>query len=341
MTGKLILDAVGGISDRYIMEFVDVTQKKRINWKPAALAACLCLALTAVLLWSNGTRRGTTPTIAYEDVIWGENIEDMEASNYGDVKPGHICISEGLQNAFDRSNDARDVFAIRVIELTGASEEQVYEEFIKDLGDYEEYLSRGMIFATQEQVREILVSDRFAIVFELASKPSDTTPVGADYVFPSGCKIYGNLVDKLAEATDDELLPVVIRIRDNVDLATVEELAMERAGVSAEDLLFYENQTRILSDAENLVFQRDVVMPAYDRIRHERVTILGEYYQQLNEGFLVNTGLSDAQYESVSTLLPCILGIRLTKGQIYQLASDPQVSWMDYYEDSAAEDLGG
>lgn len=47
-----------------------------------------------------------------------------------------------------------------------------------------------------------------------------------------------------------------------------------------------------------------------------------------NEEFLLRADLSDAQYENVSTLLPYISGIRLTKEQIYQLANDPQVGWM-------------
>lgn len=48
----------------------------------------------------------------------------------------------------------------------------------------------------------------------------------------------------------------------------------------------------------------------------------------LNTAEKITLSQEDAQYENVSTLLPYISGIRLTKEQIYQLANDPQVGWM-------------
>ena len=143
MTGEMILDAIGGISDRYLLEFAHVEPKKRaIWWRWLGVAACIGLFLTAVLLWpgySQSEVDSSKPTFSMNDVIWGDASGDMIMDSFDHVSMGEIFITDGLTEAFARSKNAGDVFAVRVTEVTGASTEEIYEKFIKNLGLEEDY----------------------------------------------------------------------------------------------------------------------------------------------------------------------------------------------------------
>lgn len=154
------------------------------------------------------------------------------------------------------------------------------------------------------------------------------------------CEISDELAEYLAGASDDEVIPVVIRIRDDVNLSEVDSLAMERAGVTEAQLESYEAQSYALSSTtEEIITQQTMIRETNDRIRKERIAILREHYQQLTNDFLVDARLTDAKCASVSKLLPWINGIELTKEQICQLVNSGQVSYMDYYEDTVGADL--
>lgn len=154
------------------------------------------------------------------------------------------------------------------------------------------------------------------------------------------CETSDELAEYLAGASDDEVIPVVIRIRDDVNLSEVDSLAMERAGVTEAQLESYEAQSYALSSTtEEIITQQTMIRETNDRIRKERIAILREHYQQLTNDFLVDARLTDAKCASVSKLLPWINGIELTKEQICQLVNSGQVSYMDYYEDTVGADL--
>jgi len=104
-------------------------------------------------------------------------------------------------------------------------------------------------------------------------------------------------------------------------LSAVDKLAMERANVTPEQL----------ENPNSLEF--------HDRFNAERTAILTAHYQDLNNRFLLEAGLSNAEYDSVSLLLPYIRGLRLTKSQIIQLAANELVTGMYLTEDAFADDL--
>lgn len=171
MNAQLLFDAVGDIGDSYVMEFAAIRPKRKAGWGwLAAAAACLCLILSAALIYPKEEQPIVKPTMPEGNVVWGSPIGDIYVESCEPAEPGEILFSPDLKNALTKSEDPTDIFAIRVNETTGASREKVYEEFIKPLGIYEEYLDVGVIFATQEQVREIAASDEFGFVFELAVK---------------------------------------------------------------------------------------------------------------------------------------------------------------------------
>ena len=62
------------------------------------------------------------------------------------------------------------LFAVLVTETTGASEEVVYETFVKPLGVEEDYLGAGIIFVTKEQLRELVCPEGLALVLSPAQR---------------------------------------------------------------------------------------------------------------------------------------------------------------------------
>lgn len=91
---------------------------------------------------------------------------------------GVVLLTESLQDAvsWPSSNAGQLVgtgtgtapderlFAVLVTETTGASEEVVYETFVKPLGVEEDYLGAGIIFVTKEQLRELVCPEGLALV---------------------------------------------------------------------------------------------------------------------------------------------------------------------------------
>lgn len=164
-------EAISAISDDYLMEFAQVDSKRAMAFRWFFAAACLCL-IVSVLVISLAVGERFAPPVAppERNVIWGEGTEDMRLEE-GTV--GEIQIADNLRAAFMQSENHEDVFAIRVIEITGASREEVYTRFIQPLGVHEEYMDKGLIFATQTQVEQMHCPRELGVVFTLALKIED------------------------------------------------------------------------------------------------------------------------------------------------------------------------
>lgn len=174
MNTQHLLDAIEGIGDSYVMEFAEIRPKKKMFLGGlAAAAACICLLLTAVLTYPKENKPSVTPTMPDGNVIWGPTYGNIWAESPEQANSGEILFTPMLEEAFARSKNPSDTFAIRVNETTGAAPEQIYEEFIKPLGIYEEYLEKGIIFATQEQAKGISAPAAFGVVLDLALESND------------------------------------------------------------------------------------------------------------------------------------------------------------------------
>lgn len=177
MNAENLMHAIGGISDRYVAEFAEVrpvTPKRCRRHRLGALAACVCLALTAIV-W---VVYNAAP-FPSDRAIWAESADAaglaacMERS-----EKGVVLLTESLQDAvsWPSSNAGQLVgtgtarrptsgflrFWLR--RRPGASEEVVYETFVKPLGVEEDYLGAGIIFVTKEQLRELVCPEGLALV---------------------------------------------------------------------------------------------------------------------------------------------------------------------------------
>ena len=185
MNAENLMHAIGGISDRYVAEFAEVrpvTPKRCRRHRLGALAACVCLALTAIV-W---VVYNAAP-FPSDRAIWAESADAaglaacMERSD-----KGVVLFTESLKDAvsWPSSNAGQLVgtgtgtapderlSAVLVTETTGASEEVVYETFVKPLGVEEDYLGAGIIFVTKEQLRELVCPEGLALVLSLAARPA-------------------------------------------------------------------------------------------------------------------------------------------------------------------------
>lgn len=148
------------------------------------------------------------------------------------------------------------------------------------------------------------------------------------------------LADYLKTANDDELIPVTIEIKDDINLDDVETLAMSRANVTPAQLENYEIQACAITDAENITDQQNAALTASRKVYAERISILEDHYQSLNVGFLISMGLESANFDRIGRYTPFIRGVLLTKAQIYSLSNNTSVSYMDYTGHTPGTDLG-
>lgn len=186
MSGEMLADAIGGIGDSYILEFAYLgIRRRKIHWWAIAAGLCLIVSVVIVWKWASVSPVDAPPVIVAppkENVIWGDDAEDTSLNVFDHVSAGEIYITDGLSAALSRSKRDTDVFAVKVIEVTGATKEDVYEKFIKPLGLYEEYLPRGVVFATEAQIMQIQCPESFGLVFAHASKTGDSVLITKRYL---------------------------------------------------------------------------------------------------------------------------------------------------------------
>lgn len=209
MSGKVIMAAMGNINDRYIMEFAEVKPIKKhystFVKKILPLAACLCIVImSAIFLKPNnnmpqGNQPGNAPN---NNVIWGNGVSDNIVEQYGDeATTGTIIIAESLKNAIENSDNEKDLFAVMVTEMTGATPNDVYNTFVKPLNVNEEYLETGIIFVSEKQITALECPSDFSLVLSLAIKPYEDKPVNQETL----------------DTTANEKMKVKIYLKYNVD----------------------------------------------------------------------------------------------------------------------------
>lgn len=209
MSGKAIMTAMGSINDRYIMEFAEVKPIKKhysvFVAKILPLAACLCVVImTAIfLMQNNSVPQGNQPgNVPNNNVIWGNGVGDNVVEEYGDeATKGTIIIAESLENAMKNSDDEKDLFAVMVTEMTGATPNDVYNTFVKPLNINEEYLETGVIFVSETQIIALECPSDFSLVLSLAIKPYEDKPVNQETL----------------DATVSENIKVKVYLKYNVD----------------------------------------------------------------------------------------------------------------------------
>ena len=205
MTAEKLMNAIGGISDRHIAEFANVKpvgMKSRLL-KFVSVAACLCfIAIGTVFFMKNsaaphgGGSDIDAPRPA--ETVWGMGLGDMEWKDYAKLaEKGSVIITDELQIMMERSDNEEDVFAILVEEMTGGTEEEVYSTFVKPSGVEEEYMEKGVIYATAEQINSFVCPSELALVLYLYKEPYREVIVDEEYLKTVGdekIKVYVSLV---------------------------------------------------------------------------------------------------------------------------------------------------
>jgi|SRR5690554_1732781 hypothetical protein len=150
--------------------------------------------------------------------------------------------------------------------------------------------------------------------------------------------ISDTLREYLTVAEENELIPVTIQLKDNIDLEEVEQLAITRAELSSDELAIMSVETSALSEEENEI-QQIAAMAVQDKIAVERNTILKEHYNNKNSEFVTSLGLSESQIGSVGIFTPFIRDVLLTPAQIRTLAVNQNVCYIDYLVNDEGTDF--
>jgi hypothetical protein len=162
MTANTLLNSIGQIDDKYVIEFAHIRKPIISRRTVAAIAACLLLVVTAVYAIHQIPDTQPQPKI-----IWANSSAVTDVEQFGIIK-GHIQFSENLSKAIANTGNQDVVFAIKVIELTGATVEEVYQEFIIPLNLSETYETNGIIFASREQIATLECPEGMSSVLTLA-----------------------------------------------------------------------------------------------------------------------------------------------------------------------------
>lgn len=191
MNGEKLMGAIGGISDRHVVEFAEVKPvavHKTLWIKAASAAACLCLIVTGTVFFLQKDSPDTPPhdvsaPTQKGEIIWGIGTGDFEYQDYTALaKKGEIVIANPLKNAMNHPENAEDIFAVSVIEATGADKETIYNTFVKPLNLEEDYLESGIVFATKEQIEAFVCPKNLALVLSLGVAHYGDVPVDEAYL---------------------------------------------------------------------------------------------------------------------------------------------------------------
>lgn len=205
MRKELMMEAIGNISDKHIMEFASPGRfDKRQIKKNVAIAACMCIVVVVSVIVGVNYKGLLSKHQGGGDVIWG--IKDL--NSYEDttkestsMEPGTIKVADSLTEAFLNSTAESDVFAIMVHETSGAEKNDVYQQFVLKQGVKEDYLENGIIFATIKQVESFTCPDNMSIVLYLAKKEANDVIINKDNI----------------EDVDLETLLVTINLKDDIE----------------------------------------------------------------------------------------------------------------------------
>lgn len=141
--------------------------------------------------------------------------------------------------------------------------------------------------------------------------------------------ISSTLKEHLLTAGKNELIPVTIELKDDIDLDAVEQKAIKHADLSTEEKALLSADTSRLSEEENQAHQLEA-LTIRDKIYSERHKILEEYYENKNGTFIADNGLSDVKIGSIGIYTPFIRDALLTREQIKALEANKEVCYMDY-----------
>lgn len=146
------------------------------------------------------------------------------------------------------------------------------------------------------------------------------------------------LRERMAEAGEDERIPVTIELADDMDLENLEQRAVARARISSAELAIMNVDTSGFSEEVNEAHQK-LMLELQDEITAERHAIVKEHYTDKINAFISSAGLSKEEYGSLGIFTPFIRDMMLTPAQIQKLSENPQVLSIEYFDDDEGTDF--
>lgn len=266
MNAEKLMNAIGGIGDQYIIKFAEVKPavKPKAMWiKIAAVAACLCFAIIVTALFmKNIEPQGSRPS-AYipeesetnapqgsskpntdisqgaetsapqpGETIWAHDGDQIWKDYSEQSVKGSIILADELKIMMEKSENAADVFAVRITDTAGASREEIYNTFVKPLGIDEEYMKTGVIFVTEEQINTLVCPSELALVLYLVVKPYEDVWIDEAYLETAGAeKIKVNVLLKF---NDSAVLAKYKEELDALEDNDEERMTLQRAIIKEE-----------------------------------------------------------------------------------------------------------
>ena len=146
------------------------------------------------------------------------------------------------------------------------------------------------------------------------------------------------LKEELKNAGEDDLIPVAIELKDDIDYEEVDRLALNRAELSTEEATLMSADISGLSDNEYEVqWQRQ--MDSLRKVSRERIDILVDHYTDMNDAFIKSIGIEEERIGYVGSLTSFIREVMLTPAEIREISTMEEVLYMDYDPSYELEDM--
>ncbi len=192
MSETMMMDAVADIHDRYVLEFADVQPVAKVGlmrWMLPA-AACLCLVLGALALrfvdgpkeppalelppvaGSTQSQMPTTPAPTGA-TIWGNAAHFGGVGTVGggnELEMGKVEVCYCLLETMETSENAADVYAVRLTEGSGVEKDVIYKTVVQPLGVDEDFLENNVVFLTREQIEHFKCPNNMSILLCIHGK---------------------------------------------------------------------------------------------------------------------------------------------------------------------------
>lgn len=273
MRKELIIDAIGNISDRHIMEFADVNSLAIVRRRHIfSMVACICLIVTLSIVTGLFFKKELSSPGNSGEIIWGESDwHEYEDTTKGTetAELGVVKVSDSLAEAFANSDSESDIFAIKVYEINGMDNIDVYQQFILKLGVKETYLENGLVFATKKQVASFKCPTNMSIVLYLADKTEKEIIIDRDNINKFDSDIFLVTIH-----LEDDIEGVLQEIEDYEKILSTEEYQMKRLSVIQENV---ENTINVVLNDYNITDDELIIkgkfMP-YFRVELTRETIV-------------------------------------------------------------------
>ena len=150
--------------------------------------------------------------------------------------------------------------------------------------------------------------------------------------------ISDSLREELKDAKEDELIPVAIQFKDDINLEEVEKLAVSRAELTEDETMLMNSDISDFSEEEQDVLWNKQ-MDSLRKVSRARIDILVEHYDSKNDTFIEALGIDRERIGWISRFTTFVREVKLTPAEIRRIALMKEVCYMDYDPDIPVEEM--